>query len=115
MRMDSLLVSRLLALILVCGLGDTTVAAGPDGAAVFHAHCARCHGESGQTDTSNARPLKVRPLADDAELARMELDAIVEAIRSNPKHRGVGALTDIDPAELRAAAAFVRTLAAGAE
>jgi mono/diheme cytochrome c family protein len=83
-----------------------------DGAAVFRAHCARCHGESGETDAPGARALKVRPLVGDAELARMTPADIVKAIKTNPKHQGVGALKDVGDAEVEAAARFVKELAA---
>ena len=53
-----------------------------DGAAVYAAACARCHGASGKSDTDEARALKVRPLADDPELARMSPREIATAIRS---------------------------------
>src|ERR1051326_8387107 len=73
------------------------MADGPhDGAEVFKARCAKCHGESGKTDTGRARALKVRPLAHDAELARMAPADIVKAIKSDPKHQGVGAVRDLD-------------------
>lgn len=104
---------RLGPLLLAAGMLVTDAAAEPDGAAVFQAHCARCHGESGKTDTASARALKVRPLAADPTLARMDTAAIVEAIRSNPKHQGIGALADLGADDLAAAAAFVRELARG--
>jgi len=84
----------------------------PDGRAVFEARCAGCHGPSGETDTPSGRVLKVRPLAGDAQLARMPVAALAAAIRANAKHRGVRALEDVGDAELRAAAGFVKELAA---
>ncbi|MCW5891238.1 MAG: c-type cytochrome [bacterium] len=101
------------AVALIALFVTATVAAEPDGSAVFQRHCATCHGASGRTDTPHARALKVRPLADDPTLAGMDVVAIVEAIRSNPKHQGIGALTDLDAARLTAAAEYVRTLARG--
>jgi mono/diheme cytochrome c family protein len=83
----------------------------PDGAAVFEARCARCHGGSGRSDTTDARALKVRPLVDDREVARMTPAEIVKEITSNAKHHGVGAVTDIDEQELAAVAGFVKELA----
>jgi mono/diheme cytochrome c family protein len=94
--------------IAVLGI-DPAIAA--DGDAVFRARCARCHGDSGRTDTASGRALKVRPLASDAKLARMTPADILKAIKSNPKHRAVGALVDVDDRELGAAAAVVRELA----
>lgn len=94
-------------------LATGVASAAPDGAAVFQARCASCHGPSGRTDTSAARALKVRPLADDPKLARMTPSELVRAITSNPKHRGVNALADADAADIEAAARFVHELAAG--
>jgi len=93
-------------------VGAAAEPSGPrGGAAVFKARCARCHGESGKTDTPGARALKVRPLANDARLAGMTSAEIVRAIEADAKHEALGALTGVDDAELRAAAAFVKELA----
>ena len=77
-------------------------------AAVFRARCARCHGKTGKSDTPDARSLKVAPLVDDAQLARMTPAEIATMVRSDAKHRGVVALDDAD---LDAAAPFVKDLA----
>jgi hypothetical protein len=50
----------------------------------------------------------VRPLVNDAELARMTPPEIARAIKSDAKHQSMGALVDLDDAELEAVAAFVR-------
>jgi mono/diheme cytochrome c family protein len=83
----------------------------PDGAAIFQARCARCHGESGKTDTAGARALKVSPLANDAKLARLAPPDIVKAITSNAKHQSLGAVADLDDTELGAVAIYVKELA----
>jgi mono/diheme cytochrome c family protein len=88
-------------------------AAGPaenEGAAVYKVRCARCHGDSGKTDTSVGRVLKVAPLVDDPRLARKTPAEIAHLIMSDPKHRGV---VDLDEDEVKAAAVFVKRLAAG--
>ena|SRR5215831_10257747 len=106
--------SQILTMLVVVGaLWLAAVAKGEslDGAAVFRSRCARCHGESGKTDTSAARALKVRPLFNDPELARMTPDEIVRLVKSDAKHHNVGAAAGIDDAELRAAAEFVKQLA----
>lgn len=79
------------------------------GEAVFKARCARCHGETGKTDTPDARALKVAPLVNDARIAAMTPAEIVELVKSDPKHRGV---VDLQDADLEGAAVFVKTLAA---
>jgi mono/diheme cytochrome c family protein len=83
----------------------------PDGTALFASHCARCHGQSGKANTSTARALKVRPLVNDAHLAKMAPADIVRAMRSNPKHQGVGAPVDLGDGELEPIAVFVKDLA----
>ena len=87
-------------------------AEGADGAALFAQHCARCHGESGKAETPSARALKVRPLAGDGTLAKMPTADIVAAIRSDLKHRGVGAPLELNDAEIEAVAVFVKQIAA---
>jgi len=99
-------------LIGALGVGPAVAGSGPqDGAAVFKARCARCHGELGKTDTVGARALKVRPLANDAKLAQMAPADIVKAIKSDPKHQGLDAVVGLDDTELGAAAIFVKQLA----
>jgi mono/diheme cytochrome c family protein len=88
-------------------------AEGPDGATLFGTHCARCHGSAGRTDTPSARALKVRPLADDPELAQMSAAAILDLVRTTPKHGGVGAPIHLGEVDGLAVAAFVRDLARG--
>jgi mono/diheme cytochrome c family protein len=102
-----------IALILLLGvLGTDAAAADPrSGEAVFQSRCAQCHGASGRSDTPGARALKVRPLIDDTELARMTTAELAQAITSDPKHHGVGALDDLEGPDLTAVAAFVRELA----
>jgi mono/diheme cytochrome c family protein len=100
-----------IVLIGALGVGPAVAEPPPDGAAVFKTRCARCHGESGKTDTPDARALKVRPLANDAKLARMAPGDIVQAIKSNAKHQSAGAVIDVDDTELGAVAVFVKELA----
>ena len=82
-----------------------------DGAAIFHARCAKCHGETGRTNTPDARMLKVRPLANDAELAAMEPAEIVRAIKESMKHTSMVYIQDLSNAQLESLAVFVRELA----
>jgi len=96
--------------VLAAGAAEAAPAA-PDGAAVFKARCAKCHGASGMADTSNARALKVRPLVNDTTLALMAPADIAKAIKSDPKHRGMAAVTNLDEKELGAVAVFVKELA----
>ena len=105
---------RLAIALLIGGLGVYSVAAGsgpPDGAAVFRSRCAKCHGETGRTDTPGARALKVRPLANDPRLAQMAPADILQAVKLNPKHGAIAAVAGLDDGELGAAALFVKELA----
>ena len=105
---------KLTIVFLIGALGAGCAAPEPtprDGAAVFKARCARCHGDSGETDTSNARALKVRPLVNDAKLAQMAPADIGKAIKSNAKHQGIGAVVDLEDADLGVVAVFVKELA----
>jgi len=77
-------------------------------AAVFHAQCALCHGEGGQSDTPAGRALEVTPLVNHAKLAAMTPEHIAAHIEADPKHRGVVTLRDADIAR---AAYFVKQLA----
>jgi hypothetical protein len=79
------------------------------GEIVFQARSAKCHGETGKTDTPPARALKVAPLVNDPRLAEMTPAEIVALVKSDPKHRGV---VELEDADLEAAAVYVRKLAA---
>jgi mono/diheme cytochrome c family protein len=100
-----------LAIVLVAVAAASAKSPPQPDAAVFHTHCARCHGESGETDTPGARALKVRPLVGDAALARMTLADLVKAIRTNPKHDAVGALKGVGDRDIEAAARHAKELA----
>ncbi len=104
--------SLTIALFIVLGVGAAVAQAGPpDGAAVFSARCAKCHGASGKGDMPEARAPKVRPLVNDAERERMTPPEIARAIKSDAKHQGMGSVVDLDDAELEAVAVFVKELA----
>ena len=81
---------------------------GEPGAAVFHAHCARCHGETGADGMALGRALKASPLENDPRFATMPTGDLMRLIRSVPKHHDVFHLRDAD---LKAAALFVKHLA----
>ena len=99
-----------IAATLAGGVG-MSCASGPDGGSVFRERCARCHGDSGRSDSVESRALKVRPLVGDAKLAQMAPAEIANAIKSDPKHHSMGALTDLDESALGAAAAYVKKIA----
>jgi mono/diheme cytochrome c family protein len=85
-------------------------AEGPDGKAGFDEHCAKCHGDTGHSDTAVGRAMKVPALADqkwgeDAE------EKIQTAFRENPKHKSVAA--KVSDADLEAIVGYVKSLASG--
>src|SRR5690348_8080933 len=81
---------------------------GDASAAVFHANCARCHGESGADGVDLGRALKASPLQNDPRFATMPTADLMRLIRSVPKHYGVFHLRDAD---LKSAALFVKRVA----
>ena len=60
---------------------------------------------------SQARALNVKPFAGDTALANAALEEIVQMIKSDPKHLGMNAITELGDADLKAAAVVVKKLA----
>jgi cytochrome c6 len=80
-----------------------------DGAAVFKAQCAKCHGDSGDADTPAGKTLKVPKLKGDAKVAGMSVDEIVASVKANSKHKSfVAKMTD---EQIGAAAGVAKQLA----
>jgi mono/diheme cytochrome c family protein len=82
-----------------------------DGAAVFKEQCAKCHGETGDSDTPPGKSLKVPPLKGNAKIAGMPLADIVKAVNENEKHKAV--VKKLSAEQLNAAAATAQQLAGG--
>ncbi len=94
------------ALLLVAG--STAWAA--DGAAEFKKSCAKCHGETGMSDTSSGKSMKVPPLVGDEKVAAQSIEELAAAIKETKKHpKAVKSLGD---AELKATAEYAKSLAA---
>jgi mono/diheme cytochrome c family protein len=81
---------------------------GPDGAAIYKAKCAMCHGPDGAGQTTMGKNLKLRDLrsADvqkqtDAELVKW----ITDGKGKMPAYKG-----KLTPADIDAVVAFIRTL-----
>jgi mono/diheme cytochrome c family protein len=78
---------------------------------VFTADCAKCHGETGQSDTQAGKTLKVPQLKGDAKVAAMSVDDIVKAAKENEKHKSfIKKLTD---EQIGAAAGVAKPIAGG--
>jgi mono/diheme cytochrome c family protein len=80
-----------------------------DGAAIFKAQCAKCHGDTGQSDTTIGKAMKVPPLAGDANVQKMSEADVAARIKGNAKHPPtIKSLSDDD---INAVAAYVKELA----
>ena len=82
-----------------------------DGAAMFKAQCAKCHGDSGEADTPAGKTLKVPKLKGDAKVAGMSVEDLVKAIKDNTKHKSF--ITKLTDEQITAAAGHAKQLAGG--
>jgi hypothetical protein len=82
-------------------------AASPAAVEVYMVQCAKCHGQTGKSDTPDARALKVAPFVGDVRLQAMTAADIANAVRANPKHRAVA---DVADADVETAAGYVKEL-----
>jgi mono/diheme cytochrome c family protein len=101
----------ILTTMVVAGVALVTPAraTAEDGAAVFKAQCAKCHGETGEADTPAGKTLKVPKLKGDAKVEGMSLDDIVKAMKANEKHKSF--ITKITDEQITAAAGVAKQLA----
>jgi mono/diheme cytochrome c family protein len=96
------------AVLLLCSL---SVASAADGAALYKAQCAKCHGDTGHADTTIGKAMKVPSLVGDANIQKMSDSDVAAKIKGNAKHPPtVKSLSDDD---INALAAYVKGLAAG--
>ena len=96
---------RILALLLILLLALPVLA---DGAAVFKAKCAACHGPDGSGDTTMGRKLGIRNLT--TAPVQQQTDAQLLAIITNGKNKMPAYGGKIADADLKALVAYIRTL-----
>jgi cytochrome c553 len=98
-RGETGLVIRTIPLAAVLLVAISVPAFAADGAAVFKADCAGCHGQTGHADTAIGKAMKVPQLAGDAKIQKMSSSDIVALIKSNPKHPATVKGLDDDPSQ----------------
>lgn len=86
-----------------------SAAAAADGAAIYSAQCAKCHGDSGKSDTTVGKAMKVPVLAGDAGVQKMSEADVAARIKGNAKHPPT--VKGLSEADLNAVAAYVKQLA----
>ncbi len=100
-----------ISLAAALAVGAASAAFAADGAAVFKANCAACHGETGKSDTAAGKAMKVPHLSGDAKVAAMSDADIVAAIKANEKHAAV--LKKLKDDDIAAVATYVKGVAGG--
>jgi mono/diheme cytochrome c family protein len=107
--MKTLILSTMVAVSVA--LVTPMCATAEDGAAMFKAQCAKCHGDSGEADTPAGKTLKVPKLKGDAKVAGMSVEDLVKAIKDNTKHKSF--ITKLTDEQITAAAGHAKQLAGG--
>jgi mono/diheme cytochrome c family protein len=100
--------TTLLALVLGLSLLSTTAGAQSDGAALFKAKCAPCHGPDGKGQTPMGKAVKARDLG--SEEVQKESDAQLTEIVNNGKGKMPAYKGKLTDAQIKDLVAFVRTL-----
>jgi cytochrome c len=106
--------TRTTTIVLLTGAALLLAGSAPraeDGAAVYKEQCAKCHGDTGESDTGTGKTLKIPPLKGDARIAAMPAADVAKAVTGNEKHKSI--LKKLTDAQIEAAAAHTKTIAAG--
>lgn len=80
-----------------------------DGAAIYKAKCAMCHGPAGTPSAGMAKAMGIKPVSDPSikSLTDAQVEAVVKNGSSNGKMKPVAGLSD---AQVKAVAAYFKTL-----
>jgi mono/diheme cytochrome c family protein len=90
-------------------LGLVVRARAEDGAAVYKAQCAKCHGDTGESNTPAGKTLKVPAIKGDAKVAGASVEELVKTAKANEKHKSF--ITKITDEQLTGAAGEMKKLA----
>jgi mono/diheme cytochrome c family protein len=101
--MKTSVVLALLALLATPLLADAT----PDGASIFKAKCAMCHGPDGSGQTAMGKSLKIRALGS-AEVQK-QTDAELTNIITNGKNKMLAYKGKLTAEEIKTLVGFIRT------
>lgn len=91
------------------GLFIASAAAAADGAAIYSAQCAKCHGDTGKADTTIGKAMKVPSLAGDANIQKMTESDVAARIKGNAKHPPT--VKSLSEDDINALAVYVKQLA----
>jgi mono/diheme cytochrome c family protein len=99
----------------LCAAGILLAAAGTgwaqDGARIFKDQCAKCHGDTGKSDTSMGKKMNVAPIAGDAKIAATSDEDLAQKILAAEKHPKP--VKKMAAGDVAGVAAYVKALASG--
>jgi cytochrome c6 len=108
MKVLSVRAARLAALAAIPFLLATPAKAQNDGAAVFKASCAVCHGADGKGDSPMGKMMKLRDLSS-ADVQK-QTDAELTDITTNGKNKMPAYKSKLSAEQIKAVVGFIRTL-----
>jgi len=99
---------KIKSLVLIASLALAGSAFGADGAAIFKAKCAMCHGPDGSASTGMGKSMGLKPLGSPEVQKMSEADLI--ALISNGKGKMPASKGKLTDDEISAVAKYVHTL-----